>query len=41
MIEALLREDKGEDFEEKLTDASGGKARFERVGTEVLGVRIS
>ncbi|NLV85848.1 MAG: YigZ family protein [Clostridiales bacterium] len=41
VIEALLREDKGADFEEKLTDASAGKAHFEVVGREFLGVRIS
>ncbi len=41
VIEALLREDKGADFEERLTDVSGGKAHFEVLGKEFLGVRIS
>ena len=39
-IEALVREDKADDFAAKLIDASNGKAICEELGSRSLGVRI-
>ena len=39
-IEALVRQDRAEEFVAKLTDASSGKAGCEDVGSQFLGVRI-
>lgn len=39
-IEALLRQDRAEEFEAKLTDASNGRALCERGGESFLGIRI-
>ena len=40
VIEALVREDRAEDFSLKLTDASNGKASYDDEGCCFLGVRI-
>ncbi len=40
VIEALVREDRAEEFLAKLIDASNGKAVFEDVGSQFLGVCI-
>ena len=39
-IEALVREDRSEEFKAKLIDASNGKALCEDIGSQFLGVKI-
>ena len=39
-IEALVREDRADEFAAKLIDASNGKALCEEVGSRFMGVRI-
>lgn len=39
-IEALVREDRADEFAAKLIDASNGKALCEELGSQFLGVRI-
>jgi uncharacterized YigZ family protein len=39
-IEALIRKDRAESFEAKITDASSGRARSKAIRDEFLGVRI-
>lgn len=40
VIELLVREDRSDDFEDKLIDASAGNILCEKTGSEFLGVRI-
>ena len=40
VIEALVREDRADEFSAKLFDASNGKVLCEELGTQFLGVRI-